>query len=73
MLFNLSKVLDETKVNYYIYKNFEENLSEKLLEEKLKINIHLKDKISYYDLNDLIYYDENDFTSRINVKDKKKF
>lgn len=66
-LYNPNKLLDKNKVNYYIYTNFERDLSEEELNNK-----ELKGNLYYYNFNDLIIYNENNYDFSINMEPKKK-
>jgi len=59
MLYNPKELLDKSKINYYIYKNFQNNLSEQEI---------LSDNILYSNLNELLTYDSQEFDCKISPR-----
>ena len=68
-LYNPTKVLDPSKVNYYIYRNLLDGF---LSEQDVKLmNSNMK-KMKYCSLNDLFEYDALEFDQSIGMESKKK-
>ena len=70
MLYNPETLLDKTKINYYIYKNFLNKLTDEDIAYANKSVI--KNNLSYIKINDLFEYDTVDFNSVLNMNSKKK-
>ena len=70
MLYNPETLLDKTKINYYIYKNFLNKLTAEDIAYANKSAI--KNNLSYIKINDLFEYDTVDFNSVLNMNSKKK-
>lgn len=68
-LYNPNDLFDNTKINYYIYKNFTEKISDTDLCNMEKC---LKNNIFFSNLNSLFDYNSIEFNANISLQSKKK-
>ena len=68
-LYNPHEILDNSKINYYIYKHLSNNLNE---DDISKLKINFSKNASYTTFNNLIEYDDIVFNYNIGLESKKK-